>query len=340
MTLPVPWDITEEANVVTSIFGHNENSGDPNDPTATARNSAIPDFLDEGFHGDDRQSLPSTISTALGSKTLEEYTDPFPNFRINTAVEIGFDTDGRTVLNGEYDALYDDPSMQNPSSVSSITREGGPGESTLFVTILDSLDGADNFLPANVKGPYTTDELVTVPDGSGGTVEGVRASIILGGNDPYIVALKDGYTLAQLFAGNIPLAVLLFWQNIPSFYAFLDVVVMADGTKVVRVWDASRYPAHALYVGGLWRDERPFREGIEWTRDGPVTQDTAFGEFVLDSRLLGRTPFETFGSLGYGDHFRSGHGDHPLLDFSDPGTILSIETLESTLSKPLFPPLP
>ncbi|MFC6734429.1 hypothetical protein [Haladaptatus sp. GCM10025893] len=204
MTLPVPWDITEEAYVVTSIFGHNENSGDPNDPTATARNSAIPGFLDEGFHGDDRQSLPSSISTALGSKTLEEYTDPFPNFRINTAVEIGFDTDGRTVLNGEYDALYDDPSMQNPSSVSSITREGGPGESTLFVTILDSLDGADNFLPANVKGPYTTDQIVTVPDGSGGTVEGVRASIILGGNDPYIVALKNGYTLAQLFLGNIP----------------------------------------------------------------------------------------------------------------------------------------
>lgn len=112
---------------------------------------------------------------------------------------------------------------------------------------------------------------------------------------------------------------------------------MADGTKVVRCWDVSRYPAHALYVGENWRGERPFREGLEWTRD---SYNTAFNVFALESVTPGLTPFDAWGLFLYEDFFRTGAGEHPVIDYTDPGTTLSVETVENELSEPLFPPLP
>jgi hypothetical protein len=88
MTLQGDWDETETANAITSIFGYNENSSEGGDE----RSSAIPWILDDWFHADNRQNpWPSDRENTLGTKSLKEYDDNFPNFRIKTAVEIGFD---------------------------------------------------------------------------------------------------------------------------------------------------------------------------------------------------------------------------------------------------------
>jgi hypothetical protein len=325
MTLPLQpgWDKTEKAYVVTSIFGYNENSREVG---GKARNSAIPSHLDGMFHGDFRQDRPDDLSSTLGTKSLEEYTDSFPNYRIKTAVEIGFDTDGQTISSYEVQ-------MADPSTLSPITLEGGEDETNPFRSTFD-YDGTQDFLNANQKGPLTTEQKVDPIDG----IEGVRSSIIFGGNDPYLVNLKsDGEPLTAIISSSIPSTLLIYYLQITSFYAFLDFVFMADGTKVVRAWDASYYPAHALYVGGIKRDQNPFRENIEWTVDGPIWEDNAFWTFAREGNTPGLTPFDAFGSFLYKDRFQDGAGPHPAMRYIDDGTNLSALTVEDTLSEPLFP---
>jgi len=41
----------------------------------------------------------------------------------------------------------------------------------------------------------------------------------------------------------------------PRSYSFIDFIVLADGRRYVRVWDASPYPSLALYVDGLRRQQ-------------------------------------------------------------------------------------
>jgi hypothetical protein len=339
MTLQGDWDETETANAITSIFGYNENSSEGGDE----RSSAIPWILDDWFHADNRQNpWPSDRENTLGTKSLKEYDDNFPNFRIKTAVEIGFDTDdGQSISNHEVQMV--DENLEDPSTLSPITLEGEPDEPyNPFRNEFDDYDDEyeDDYLPANVKGPSTTKDTVNVENDAGDIIEGVRGSIILGGNDPYLVKLKaDAVPLDDLTSEDVPRNVDRFYDEIPSFYAFLDFVFMADGTKLARVWDASRYPGHALYVGGEYRDERPFRDGSEWTPRGSVQR--AFTAFAIESQIDGVTPFGDPGYFGYENTFDVfGFGDHPVMTYRESGSSLSASTVENTHSEPLFPPLP
>jgi hypothetical protein len=45
--------------------------------------------------------------------------------------------------------------------------------------------------------------------------------------------------------------------------------------------------AHALYVGEQRRDRNTFREGIEWTVDAPLRENTAFNDFAVDAPRTG-----------------------------------------------------
>lgn len=114
---------------------------------------------------------------------------------------------------------------------------------------------------------------------------------------------------------------------------------VADSTKLARVWDVSRYPAHALYVGEEYRSKRAFRDGREWARRGIGQQ--AFSTFATESQIHGATPFGDPGELGYADSFRLlGFGNHPAMTYRQGGTSLSVQTVENTLSEPLVPPRP
>lgn len=114
---------------------------------------------------------------------------------------------------------------------------------------------------------------------------------------------------------------------------------MADGTKLVRVWDASVYPAHALYVSEDKKDQTPFREGQEWTKDGPLRRQTAFVKFVDEANSPGHTPFDGFGSWQYEKHFDKKHayGKHPAMIWEDDGTEITADAVKNALPDPLFP---
>jgi len=318
---------TETANVVTTLFGYNENE----DPSS----SAIPWPFDEWFHGDFTTSRPDSLSNALGTKQLEEYSQSFPDYRINSVVEIGFDTDGQTISNPNVNTTNPNDS-NSPGGLSAVTLEGASDEP--YNPFRDTLnyDGSDDYLDATVKGPYTAQEKVG-PIGDSG-VEGYRASIILGGSDPYLQRMKeDGVMLADLVDVDIPAFVVDFMAHVTTFYSFLDFVFMADGTKLVRVWDASVYPAHALYVSGSKEDQNVFQEGIEWVQQGPASEHEAFLRFGAEGNTLGTTPFDQFGSWGYKSLFDAGSGPHPVMQDSDPGSTLSVDTVESEFPDPLFP---
>jgi hypothetical protein len=325
MTLQQSWQNEMKVNVVTSIFGYNENE----DP----RNSAIPSIFDDWFHGDFRTSRPDSLSSAIEEeKTLEEYERTFPKHRINSVVEIGFDSDGQTI--SDYEVQTTDPDDPNTSGgLSPITLEGV--SENPFRNEFDEYDNEyeDDFHPASVKGPHADDKIITVNGDE--EVEGVRASLILGGSDPYLEKAKqDVEELSGLTSGNVPAALSHFFLHVNAFYSFIDVVFMADGTKVVHVWDASVYPAHALYVDGTNQDQNQFREGTEWVTDGV---GTAFAQFAHDGLGVGRTPFDQFGAFAYDVRFSGGHERHPVMDHSDPGSTLSVQTVEDELDGPFFP---
>ena len=40
----------------------------------------------------------------------------------------------------------------------------------------------------------------------------------------------------------------------PNIFTFAELTVLADGRRFVRLWDASMFPRHALYLDGLRRD--------------------------------------------------------------------------------------
>lgn len=325
--------ITEKANVVTNIPGYNENE--------ELRSSAIPGWFDEWFHGDFDTVREQSLSDARGTKTLEEYTDsenPFPDWRIDSVIEMSFDTpDNQTVSNPQVE--WTDPGdSSTPGGMAPITLEGASDEpSNPFRNEFDYYDdGHGQKLPADVKGPHTAGPEKVGPING---VEGYRASLILGGSDPYLQELKeDGETLASIIpVGNVPAVFSNYYLHVATFYSFLDLVLMADGTKLIRVWDASVYPAHALYVGGEKEDQNEFDEGDEWVTQGPLEAHDAFNRFGLEASFTFHTPFDGFGSWGYRTAFDAGSGPHPVMDYELDGTQTTADTVRNQLSSPLFP---
>lgn len=115
---------------------------------------------------------------------------------------------------------------------------------------------------------------------------------------------------------------------------------MADGTKLVRMWDSSRYPAHGLYLGGTHRDNNDFVEGVHWHTDTYLGHST-FVEFGANGNYFGHTPYSQGGSLGYRNNWNSVFktGRHPRGVGKDPGSIFTGDELEqkTKLTQPYFP---
>lgn len=324
---------TEKANVVTSILGYDENEN--------YRHSAIPVYMDEWFHGDFDTVREQNLSDARGTKTLEEYdssTNPFPDFRINSAIEISFDTSDDQTISNPTAEMTDPGDANSPGSISPVTLEGGSDEEANPFRNEYDYDGSQNFLNATVKGPHQETEVIGPISG----IEGYRASLILGGSDPYIDEAKSRgelYEILNTEADPASAAFIARALTTPSFYSFLDFIFMADGTKLIRAWDTSVYPAHALYVGEDKKDQNPFREGQEWTKDGPLSSQSAFVQFVDEANSPGHTPFDGFGSWRYKQHFdkRHAYGEHPAMIWEDDGTEITAGAVKNALPDPLFP---
>lgn len=334
MTLQQDWQMESKANTITSIFGYDEN-GD-------TRRSAIPLFFDEWFHGDFRTNRPDDLSNALVEKSLEEYARQFPTYRINSVVEIGFDTSDGETISGYEVQMTDPDDSATSGELAPITLEGGSDEpDNPFRNRFDHYDDSqdDDFLPASQKGPYTAiDDDFQITDSAGNAIDGVRASLIFGGSDAYLEKVKEDITdLTELVNHDVAYTLALYFSNLPAFYTFIDFAFMADGAKAIRVWDASRYPAHALYLDDQKVGQNAFRENIEWTTNGAALENQAFNKFAIDGQIAGATPFGKGSIFGYEIGYSIGTGEHPVMRYTAPGDNLSGEIVADELPNPLFP---
>lgn len=75
---------------------------------------------------------------------------------------------------------------------------------------------------------------------------------------------------------------------VPNTYSFLDLVVLADGRRYARVWDASQYPSLFTYVDGKLAasEQMPYEPKQWWNLDM-----TAFHLMAI----LGATPYTSMG---------------------------------------------
>lgn len=142
-------------------------------------------------------------------------------------------------------------------------------------------------------------------------------------------------------------------------YTFLDLIVMADGTTVSRVWDTSPYPKHYLYVNGTQRADNGFDRGTgpalggrgkvkngEWIRNQDVNRER-FAPWWKQIRFGHVTPFRPFKPKAYenkwdnDDLTEPAHvgtpQDHPVMVEGDDGSRLSASDLIEEYDEPLFP---
>lgn len=329
------WDKMAKTTAVTAIHGHNENE--------TSTDSAIPWIFDDWFHGDFRISWPENRDDAIRKKdpSLEEYdNNKFPAWRIHADLEIGFNTpDGKTIPSGEWDFTTED------SEQAHITLEENSSDNwNPFRGQLDHYDDNSD-IPQSIPGKQETEhqssKKISVEANDGTKVDGIRATFIWGGSDKYLHKAKADDELNPLLEDNdedIPAAISKYLLNIPPFYTFTDFAFMADGTKLVRMWDSSRYPAHGLYLGGTHRDNNDFVEGVHWNTD-TYHGHSAFVEFGVNGNMPGYTPYSEGGSLGYELDWdvKIKTGRQPRGVGKDPGSIMTGNELETKLTQPYFP---
>lgn len=135
-------------------------------------------------------------------------------------------------------------------------------------------------MPAHVHDRYVAAEMRTF-DVDGREVDGVRAATIWGTSNPFTRELAN-----DLFADIGDLAPLVDVPPNPVIYTWLEVTLLADGTRFVRVPDCSPFPKHAGYLADDVDDRSGSRfadSGLEVTFDldedsSNSAYDVAIGE--------------------------------------------------------------
>lgn len=341
--------------------------GEVEDSTATTDHSidsTIPDWVDKWFHADKIEVLPENLND-LEPKSLPEYDRTFPRYRVRNEIIIDIaSSDGRTL---DHDVV---PEFNQ--EVSPVTLEGTP-VTHAPVAANDEKDIEENVLrDEDCFAPWFRDELEdewrsvepkskvkpshrTIEiDG----IEGVQAAQIVGGSDVYLEAMMnqarkrtpwylnpESYLQGKFrqcgvgYKTSLALASLAF--KLPNFYTFLDVIVMADGSQLVRVVDASVYPRHALYVNDTKKRASNFDKGEEWkpnqklnsSGDPFVPELTSgndrFDNMGIEAQAVGATPFPHTGYIYqyFYDH-PSRSGDHPVMEYAE-GEELGKEALKN-----------
>lgn len=75
-----------------------------------------------------------------------------------------------------------------------------------------------------------------------------------------------------------------FLTTVPNTFTFLDFIVLADGRRFVRVWDASQYPSLAVYVDGVQQSQEKMSYEPRELINEPMTS------FMLEA-AAGTTPY-------------------------------------------------
>ncbi len=258
------------ATVLSYVPGLDENDAAPGADADQDFYSAFPNRggglfprefpIDGGFVGDQQQGPPETVGDAIDGKTVQGLDEPHDAFRVKNTLAIEFETPprGRT-LDSDVTGAIRVNSQFSEDDV--IFRRGfdlefdvrlfdpeDPEEPSKTIVEEGRLDDVEGFLknfdrrvrPARTNTRYVGVDRVELRK-DGAPIEGVRAATVWGGSNPYSHDLQAGI-VEEGADFVLPL------QNNPVIYSWVELTVLADGTKLVRVPDATPFPKHAGYL--------------------------------------------------------------------------------------------
>lgn len=301
-----------DAQMTTLSFfpGLNENSSEGGDEL----NSALPHIsdtapvIDDWFHGDFRTELEDDLDDAtFPDKELEEFPDAsFKHVRFENQVEVEFTVDD----DGSIDPASVSVDANDDTSFITLEGEGNPLRAP---GVNDLLFGGDDVKPATPRPRYVSWELTEV-DG----VDAVRVSTIWGAFDPYVEIMleyvADNSMILLAWLLGVPLAgqAAAFISTTPTIYTWNELTVTAEGARLARVWDASRFPGHAGYLEGTKRDEVPFEQGVHW--EPQERFNGRFNTWVAEEQTHAIVPYES-PHVAYLSLFDDGAGPHPVMAY-------------------------
>lgn len=230
--------------------------------------------LDNWLNGDMHDFSPPTLAEAREEERGKYIDDvgpgqEFREYRFENGIRVSFSTpDGETVDPGSVEITFteagrdpDDPDVVVGDQEMPTTVQHDHGLNTIP---WEEWYG-DNQRQANRELRYYKYDAGFEFDG----VEGVRVTAVSGGyagfvqdlseraaDNPYVFAneimnwgLPEWLLKLAFFAAPPPLRVLFdFMATVPRTFSFVDFIVLADGRRYARVWDASQYPSLATYV--------------------------------------------------------------------------------------------
>lgn len=337
---------------------------------------------DTGFVGDHRREMPDSLSDALAlEKHVEGVDRTFHPYRFRNSLNVAFATeDGRTVdvesgvevrVNGDGD-LGDRYGERTPDELPLRTDgekrfvveefETGPTYTILEEDVyrnlqagpIEAVDG-QRYRPVHRVNRYLSlnrEEFTR----DGETVEGVRASTVWGASNPYThqIASMDDFPVVDDFTPDNPI-----------LYTWVELTVLADGTRLVRVPDASVYPRHAGYLGDTKRATNGLDVIYEEDTDSGGGYDVAIDEKSNNVWDRFKTEFDENRYVPYGsdhdgflgdwfsdsndeheyylEHYRDdgwAHSTHPVMAFGETpegGSLGRSGTLSILDREPLAP---
>lgn len=394
--------VSQSATTMTLLPGGSENSQDGgasqcrdhkddcNDGGDDLDNS-MPDYwgksLDAWFIGDMREDLPNELSYAedVKRRPVEYDGEEFQAYRMKNHIEIKFpSSDSETIDNWdevEVKLTDEDPPYvlvegegeqngeDNPirTLINSPPNEDwswfeGREKARAIVTRFDSVvESGENDEEFRWSPRSPAVNLVRFEGITG--IQGVRVSVIMGGDDTYITKLNEiRFNKHQReFIDEFPddtftnLGQIPSWiQTPPTMYTFLDLIVMADGTSVSRVWDSSPYPMHYLYHNGDRQANNGFDKGTgkkfeigkvqngEWIRNQDVNRER-FAQWWKQIHFTTVTPFKPHVPRQYeldwdaNAQLAGTPQAHPVMVGMSDGETLDSQEVMNEFETPLFP---
>jgi len=316
-------------------------------------------LLDSWFQGDmldahyDEGTLPEDLGQALEEREGKYELRPrqsFNDYRFDNGLIVEFDVmdDGSidqetiSITFAEAGPDPDDQNVELGNRSSSTTVPPPPDYEFNHIPYDDWFDGDLTRSSRREKRYYRYD-----PEFEFDGVEGVRVTTVAGGFAGFVDPLSDRLGndttafLSQVInvdniitqfiqfledTNIIPQSIQAFidWMSVyPPTYTFLEFIVLADGRRYARVWDASPYPDLYTYVDGRREavDEMDFQQQQRFNADlasmitlasvgaTPYKSAWTFGEYerrLDNTTLLEREIREALDEFGFDDLLPTG----------------------------------
>lgn len=366
------------SSVVSWVPGLNEND---NERDGADLHSAFPNEgpipvpipIDAGFLGDQQEELGDDLEEAMGKKKeVQGLEGEYKCYRVKHTIEVAFDTSDGSTIDDSSD-IEVRVNARQPDTWGHEDRTGNHESLSPSVSLLNPDDPeelsttiAEENLEesANISLPdLVTDERVHTAHANerflnlefqqfevgGETVEGVRVAGLWGG--------ENSITKKVPGAGTQPI-----------IYHWIDMAVLANGSRAVRVHDTSPFPLHTLFTGPAGDRAAQTNEadsGLEILWDLDASSEKGEFEAAINEKSctpwkqfhyqfdLRTTPFEPYHTphtryLNKYDEDTTGNLigynnervlDHPVMDSGtdEHGNDLSSSEIDELLDPPLSP---